>query len=355
MLKRQCSFSKRLLLIFGLIILVISGCKSGSNKGNIPGNNTSELPEKYVQVDQWGEAGPIIDQKWAGTADQFDMPSAITVDHNNNVYIVDSDRVLNFESDGSFLGWWGDHKEEVLYTFAWHEADSPEQPVIGGMLRGSAGIDIIGDYLYVSCINTVFKFNIEDHSLLNKFEDSTFDFVSSNDVAAEEDGTFYVASSKHILQKMAPDGTFIGWWGGDRYLGNGWHFAESGKPSPVYGSENGQFYNPLGIAKYNNYIYIADLNGVHRFDANTKAWISTWSGSLLEQLEPDKLLYPQGICLDLNGNVFVCDIKNIKKFDPNGRLLALIDKRVKGVAIGSNGELYAVDQANSKVIVFQKQ
>jgi hypothetical protein len=126
-----------------------------------------------------------------------------------------------------------------------------------------------------------------------------------------------------------------------------------------YGSENGKFLDPWGIAvdSFGN-VYVADSDSVgHRiqkFDAEgnfIKTWGSYGTGD-------GYFNNPRGIAVDLNNNIYVADEFNnrIQKFDSDGALLAIFTGgfyRPLGVAVDSSGNVYVADTRNHFIKKFK--
>jgi hypothetical protein len=130
-----------------------------------------------------------------------------------------------------------------------------------------------------------------------------------------------------------------------------------------YGSGNGQFDSPHGIAVDGaGYVYVVDQNNnrIQKFNNNGN-FIRKWGtlGSGNGQFEQ-----PLGIAVDKDFNVFVADFNNnrIQKFDSAGNfitkwgMLGSGDGQFDGptgVAVDTNGYVYAADYNNCRVQKFQ--
>ena len=367
MLKKHLQMAKMLLPTLVLIIFIISGCGGGPPGGD-PGTGGSS--EKYELINQWGDSylasgGTVL------ASNQFYTPSGLAIDGNGDVYVVDQTRVLKFNSTGTFLGWWGDGKDPgdmTVPTFGWYDAASSKLPDTAGDLFGAKKIGITGNYAYIAGHDQVFKLDLTSKDYLGWFGKSDFGntdfywhnpytdsptsegwnaFFGTTDVIADDNGTIFVANTaQQIVQRITKDGTVLGWWGRDD-SSNGWHSGNSANGTPSTGGANGQFAYPTSIDRYGNYIYIGDFYNFQKFNATTGEFIFRWDSS--------KIKFPQGVAIDNNCNIYICDLENIKKFDPNGNLLAQIPKVVQDVAVASNGDLYALDSTNCKVLVYRKQ
>jgi DNA-binding beta-propeller fold protein YncE len=121
-----------------------------------------------------------------------------------------------------------------------------------------------------------------------------------------------------------------------------------------YGSGDGQFYEPKGIATdATGNIYIVDTNNnrVQKFTANG-AYISKF-GSLGSG--DGQFNYPIGIAIDATGNICVTDFFNnrIQTFDSNGNYLRKFEvTRPSGIAIDKIGNICVDNLVNGLIQTF---
>lgn len=129
-----------------------------------------------------------------------------------------------------------------------------------------------------------------------------------------------------------------------------------------YGSANGQFNNPFGVAvSGSGTVFIADtLNNRVQIFSNTGIFVGKWgsTGSGTGQLNG-----PFGIALDGPGNVYVADNGNnrVQKFSSNGSFLLKWGTygsgngqfdRPLGVAVDNSGYIYVADYGNNRIQKF---
>jgi len=149
-----------------------------------------------------------------------------------------------------------------------------------------------------------------------------------------------------------------------------------------YGTGNGQFRSPTGIAidpsgnvyvadSQNNRIQKFDSNGQYLFQKGTRCVISAATPPCIDadgsgplSLGDEQFFSPTGIAIDPSGNVYVADSQNnrIQKFDSNGVFLSkwgsfgLGDgkfKVISDVAVDPSGKfVYAVDKGNHRIQKF---
>jgi tripartite motif-containing protein 71 len=133
------------------------------------------------------------------------------------------------------------------------------------------------------------------------------------------------------------------------------------------GTEEGQFYNPQGIAiDSSDNVYVADSSNdrIQKFDSNGN-FITKWG---TEGEVGGQFYYPEGIAIDSSDNVYVADSSNnrIQKFDSNGNFITTWGSHGEGdgqfaidgpfvepsIAIDSSDNVYVADYGNNRVQVF---
>ena len=173
-------------------------------------------------------------------------------------------------------------------------------------------------------------------------------FYGVLDVASDKSGNIYAVDSESIycsahVRKFTNSGSFLTMWGSS-------------------GEGNGQFQGDInGItADLSGNIYVTNCrnNRVQKF-TNNGSFISKWGsfGNGHGQFN-----CPQGIAVDIFGNVFVSDYNNrIQKFLSNGSFITewgsccspdgYFDNPA-GVAVDSSGNVYVADQGNHRIQKF---
>lgn len=128
------------------------------------------------------------------------------------------------------------------------------------------------------------------------------------------------------------------------------------------GSENGQFYEPTGIAvSSDNRIYVVDSenNRVQIFDQEGH-FINTFGS---KGKENGQFRIPYGIAIGTDGRLFVTDSKNsrVQVFDKDGRFLYSFGRDGSrdgelsypmGIAADNQERLFVVDSGNNRVSIF---
>lgn len=209
--------------------------------------------------------------------------------------------------------------------------------------------------------------------------------VAPSDIALNASGEIYVTTQgAKLIKKFDANGKLIGQWG-DPGSGDGQFNLTSGLAIDTKGNvyvadfyntriqkfdANGKYLmqwrteppagpasiivNAQGFAYVDNFFY--HQHHVQKFDANGKP-VNQWGGDGTGdgQFGASATAGPEDIALDAAGNVYVVDRLNsrIQKFDPNGKLLAIIgglgeDGQGKfyqptGLAIDAQGNLFVFD------------
>jgi len=243
------------------------------------------------RIQKFSSDGTFI-TKWGshGSGDgQFNYPRGVAVDTSGNVYVTEwggSDRIQKFSSDGTFITKWG-------------SGGSGD-----GQFSNPLGVAVdTSDNVYVADFynNRIQKFS-SSGTFINKWGSQGSgdgQFYYPQGVAVDTSGNVYVIEANYEnsnlrVQKFSSDGTFIIKWGS-------------------YGSGDGQFSNPKGIAvDTSNNVYVVEPHRVQKFSSDG-TFITKW-GSY--GTGDGQFGGPIGIAVDTSGNVYVVDYdnNNIQKF-----------------------------------------
>ena len=233
-------------------------------------------------VEAWGSEGSGIGQ--------FKFPKGVAIDLNTgNIFVADTNnnRIQKFTLTGVPITRWGSlGTGDGQFNLPW-----------------AIALDPLSGEVYVSDRdnNRIQKFT-NDGNFIRKL-----DGVTSLGIAVGSDRNLYVSSQLHKIQKFASDGQFITEWGS-------------------FGTDNGEFDTPVGIAvDSNNDVYVADNENhrVQKFTSNGD-FITKWGifGSGNGQLRG-----PYGIAFDSDTKgVYVSDLENdnIQIFTQNGQFLKFV-------------------------------
>ena len=168
-------------------------------------------------------------------------------------------------------------------------------------------------------------------------------FGTSNhpfDVAVDDNGDVYVADfSYHCVYVFNQQGTII------RTIGT----------AGSYGTGDGQFYNPAGIAIRGDVLYITDQR-------NNRVQKMSTSGNFISKFGysgsgDGQLNLPRGIRLDIEGRVFVSEYSNhrVSVFEADGTFAYHITGNMSnpwGLTFDPSGNLHVVNYSSNNVAAF---
>jgi streptogramin lyase len=351
---------------------------ASNNQGflySLGGNNCVQKFDSANNSYIWGSSG-------AGNG-QFNNPSGICADNYGNIYVADTGnhRIQKFDADGNFILKWGANGTGDGYF---------------NYPRGLAA-DAQGNVYVADCNNSrVQKFDSSGKFIHKWGSAGAGDgyFCNPCGVAVDSQGNVYVSDyGNHRVQKFDANGNFILKWGssgsGSGQFTSAFGIAADGQGSvyvvdysstyPVvgrvqkftssgnftaqwgtYGSANGQFYNPSGVAVDNQgYIYVSDSCRVQKFDASGKL-IRVWGDPVGGQI-----FSPAGGTIDSQGYVYIVDPDPyhncVQKFDAKGNFIFRIGSGGTGdgyfyspigVVVDSDGNIYVTDSSNYHVQKF---
>jgi len=270
---------------------------------------------------------------------EFNSPTGITLDKDNNIYVADTDNhsIQKFDKSGKFLARWGGDPSSQEGSFYYPR----------GLAVGPRDVLYVAD----SGNNRIQKFDLSGNPMQawGKFgfawrgaDLGKFDVPWG--LATDTEGNLYVSDTSNArIQKFTSDGTALLKWGRD-------------------GSFDGAFFFPRGVAvDFVGNIFVADEsnNRIQKFDARG-SFLAKWGR---EGSGPGQFKSPWGLACDALGNVYVVDTGNhrIQKFDGNGTFLCSWGNRGKtegqlnypyGIAVDKEGAVYVVDSGNSRILKY---
>lgn len=233
-----------------------------------------------------------------GTAPgRFQKPRAITIDANDQLYIVDmTARIQVFDRDGNYLRGWR--------TPEWQFG----KPC--GLDVDLEGRILVADtHYYRMLVYTKEGKLLDAKTIGGKAGTGQGEFGFLTHACQDKSGNYYISEygENDRIQKFASDGKYLGQWGG-------------------HGSEPGKFLRPqkLSFDKQGR-MWVTDV-GNHRIqifemEANGAKLVGMWGevGS-----EPGQLRYPYDIAHDGAGHVYIAEFGNsrVQKFDESGEFIS---------------------------------
>ena len=181
-------------------------------------------------------------------------------------------------------------------------------------------------------------------------------------VAVDDKGQIYVADSgNNRIQVFNPDGTFLRQWGSTCKLDT--------REGCVGGGE-GQFNEPWGIAVgQDGSVYVSDTwnHRVQKF-TNDGQFVKAWGvfGSTGGELGQENLFYgPRSLAIGRDGNLYAMDTgnKRVQVFSPNGDFISqfggggVVDGRLDepvGLGQDADGNWYVTDTWNKRIQKFDE-
>lgn len=268
---------------------------------------------------EWGSFG-------ISETSAFSHPQFIDVDESGSVYVTDygNKRVQKFDAHGDFVLEWGSSGRG------------------DGQFHYPTGIASDGSHVYVvdRDLNRIQKFTHNGTYVSEWGERGRSDgqLILPDDIAIHNGSAYVVDTGNYRVQKFTTDGEFV------------LSFGSSG-------TDAGEFLTPRGIhVDGNGTVYVTDKG-------NGKIEVFDSDGTNLSHFSfigRDKFM-PGGIYADATGGLYVTDVNqgglyyfesglDLTIFPPSYLVTpSSSSARYVDVAIGENGELYAVDAFNHAV------
>ncbi|QDV87508.1 NHL repeat protein [Stieleria magnilauensis] len=227
----------------------------------------------------WGRRGQ--------SSGRFLKPRAITIDRNDQLYIVDTTgRIQVFDRDGNWLRQWKtpETKNGRPTGLAIQHGRRPEDDLL-----------LVADtHYYRMLVYHLDGRRIESKEIGGQPGRDPGQFAFVTDAVSDDDGCFYIGEygDSDRIQKFDPDGNFMTQWGGT-------------------GRETEKFVRPQSLVIAGDVLWIADAcnHRIQRYDISgpTPRWIDAWGQ---QGQQPGQFHYPYDLALLADGGVLVCEYGN---------------------------------------------
>ncbi len=251
--------------------------------GCVPGGANGE-PEAV-----WGQQGQ--------TKAKFKKPRAMTIDEDDNLYIVDmTGRIQVFTAEGEYIRAW--------------RTPSIQNGKPSGLSFDREGNLMVADTHYFRVLTYTKEGKLlEDRTIGGECGHGPGEFNFVTDAVQDSKGRFFVAEyGEHDrIQMFSSKGEFLCQWGSS-------------------GQGDMQFARPNNLAiDDDDRLWVVDAAN-HRIQVfeivdNEPKLVRVWGE---EGTEPGQLRFPYDLVFDDDGNVIVCEFGNhrIQKFTPEGELIS---------------------------------
>ena len=221
---------------------------------------------------------------------RFRTPRAITIDHQDQLYIADkTGRIQVFDVDGNLIRFWSTPQSDN---------GKPTGLSIQTAKQAADGVPklLVADtHYYRMLAYTLDGERVESQTIGGVAGHAPGEFAFVTDAVSDEEGCFYVGeyNASDRIQKFDPDGKFICQWGGT-------------------GNQPGEFFRPQSLVIKDKVLWVTDAcnHRIQRFrlDAgDTPELMDVWGGpgDALGQF-----YYPYDLAIMPDDTVLVVEYKN---------------------------------------------
>ena len=269
---------------------------------------------------------------------RFLKPRAMTIDDNDDLYIVDTTgRIQVFNAEG------------ILQRF-WKTPQTTNGRPTGMAFRKHAGKDaepriyVADTHYYRMLAYRPDGELLEDEKIGGTAGHSPGEFAFVTDAVCDQHGCFYIGEygDSDRIQKFSPDGQFMTQWGGT-------------------GKEPGKFVRPQSLVVDGDTLVVCDAcnHRIQRFDISLDQpqLMNVWGKEGKGQSE---FYYPYDIAIASDGSLIVCEYGNqrLQRFDRKGNWMASWGGpgfepgqlyQPWGVVVDSRDRVHILDSNNHRV------
>lgn len=331
---------RRVLVIQVCVIVLMSqlgACNAQSPASPVPAPPTAVSASTTVPA----QPSPPLELIWKTTGDPspFKGPVGITVDAQENIYVMDAgnSRVQKFDTAGNFLLMWGSEGS----------GDGQFQNDTANRHSGRLAVDSQGNVYVLDTKNfRVQKFDTNGGYLAQwgTEGDGEGQFRETLDIAIDQQDNVYVSDlGNNTVQKFAETGKFLLRWGGEGY-------------------NDGEFTNvgSVAIVPDGNVLVTDDTNRIQRFDSNGQFR----SKITLEPID-NKAVTNWVMTVDDHGDIYIADFYGgrLVKLDPEGKPLGTWSGPDAGtqdftfsidIHVDEQGNIYITDSTDNLVQKFRQ-
>ncbi len=312
----------------GVVRLVVVALLA-SMLGVVAGADAAVADDPPSFITAWGSHGT--------GAGQFQLPWAVAVGGNGDVYVVDADRVQRFTSSGTYVGQWGTTGNgDGQFSFP-----------------GGIAIDPTDNSVYVA---DTWNDRIQKFTAAGVYVTQwgtrgigEGEFTYPAGIAVDGNGNVYVADARCRIQKFSSTGTFLTEW--DTLSAGG-----AGSPEGVAVDGDGSVYV---VENSGNDPFPGNVQRVEKY-TSTGTFLTSW-GSFGSG--PGQFVFPHGVAVDGDGHVYVADTDNdrMQEFTATGTFVSQWGTTGSApgqfhtpldVAADGDGHVYVVDGDNYRVQEF---
>ena len=315
-------------------------------------NRIQKFSSSGTYISQFGSTG-------AGNG-QFNNPGSIAIDVDGNIYVgeIGNDRIQKFSSSGTYISKFGSAKYHHITIYKNKLYAIGSVPSTSSLQVFSLATTSVSVY---TCPDDMWSKNGNNFSA----GAGVLSFRNSYAIATPGNGTPLWPFGIAMQFSQTTEGYYIyvvdtGNHRFIRYTSRGQYVSTFG--SGTYGSANGQFASPRGIAVHpNGNIYIVDTG-----NNRVQIWIlgSYWGSNFGSGGTGNgQFNAPNDIVIDASGNLYVTDTNNsrVQKFTADGTYISQFGtfgsgngqfNTPYGMAFDASGNILVADQGNFRIQKF---